>query len=406
MPATEETKPRRNALTQRLDCPKKTALATGAMYLLLAILRLASHDFDPSVFVQAGTWNSHPGEVPSQLTVMHDGPGYDGQYFYRLALNPFNQAVNAYGIRLDAPAYRSQRIGYPFLAWALALGQPGAVIWTLILVNFLAVVATGYFAGWLARFLGAHAGIGLIISLYPGLIMAFSRDMAECTAVAFLLAGLVASLSRRHVLSMLALSLGVLTRETTLLLSVALAADALLAFLRREPNGDIRALVLRCVPGGVWVVWTVINRLKWGHLPAGDNRQALGIPFMGLRDFLVETWPLDTVHKIIWVLEILSILALAVAAARCAWNRSAPRPILFAWCLYATLASALYFEIWREDWGFMRILTEFFAMSVLVILTGPNRWRWVFAPWFAWIAFHWLLRTDVLQSLGFGGTQP
>ena len=211
---TDEMAPNSTPL-RRWDRPLSTALTTAAVYLLLALLRLAMHDFDPSVFVQAGTWDANPDEVPPQLSVMHDGPGYDGQYYYRLALNPFNQAVTDYGLTLDLPGYRSQRIVYPLLAWGLAFGQPGAVIWTLILVNFLAVVATGYLAGWLARYLGLHAGAGLLIALYPGLIMAFSRDLLECTAIAFLLAGLVAALSGRHVLSMLALSVGVAVSAST-----------------------------------------------------------------------------------------------------------------------------------------------------------------------------------------------
>ena len=42
--------------------------------------------------------------------------GYDGQFYYRLALDPFNWNKTAFGITMDQ-SYRYTRIGYPALAW-------------------------------------------------------------------------------------------------------------------------------------------------------------------------------------------------------------------------------------------------------------------------------------------------
>src|ERR1051326_4905 len=41
--------------------------------------------------------------------------GYDGQFFYRLGLNPANFSHIAYGIRVDQP-FRYMRLGYPWPA--------------------------------------------------------------------------------------------------------------------------------------------------------------------------------------------------------------------------------------------------------------------------------------------------
>ena len=49
--------------------------------------------------------------------------GYDGQFVYRLALDPFTHAVTAHGITLDNPAYRQQRIATALLAH-VARGHP------------------------------------------------------------------------------------------------------------------------------------------------------------------------------------------------------------------------------------------------------------------------------------------
>src|SRR5690348_16603456 len=64
-----------------------------------------------------------------------DGIGYDGQFAYYIALDPPNAHVY-----MDFPAYRYTRILYPMLARALAFGQPALIPYTLLLINYLAVV--------------------------------------------------------------------------------------------------------------------------------------------------------------------------------------------------------------------------------------------------------------------------
>jgi hypothetical protein len=64
------------------------------------------------------------------------GSGYDGQFYYRLALNPANLHRSAYGIRFDNP-YRVQRITYSVLAFVAAAGQMAAVPDALVAVNVL-----------------------------------------------------------------------------------------------------------------------------------------------------------------------------------------------------------------------------------------------------------------------------
>src|SRR5215468_10042280 len=63
--------------------------------------------------------------------------GYDGQFFYRLAINPLNFHHTAYGIAMDRP-YRYMRIGYPVLTWAVSAGQHFLIPVMLVAVNIAA----------------------------------------------------------------------------------------------------------------------------------------------------------------------------------------------------------------------------------------------------------------------------
>jgi hypothetical protein len=60
---------------------------TALFYGLVIVGRLAANHFDPSFFVTAGFEFCSVQQVPHGLTI--DTPvGYDGQFYYRLALDP------------------------------------------------------------------------------------------------------------------------------------------------------------------------------------------------------------------------------------------------------------------------------------------------------------------------------
>ena len=104
--------------------------------------------------------------------------GYDGQFFYRLALNPLNFHHSAYGITMDRP-YRFMRIGYPLLTWAVSAGQHFLVPVMLVAVNIAAIGALGYLGALFAVQGGRPALAGLLIPGYFGLLTSLARDTAE-----------------------------------------------------------------------------------------------------------------------------------------------------------------------------------------------------------------------------------
>ena len=100
--------------------------------------------------LRIGTVYGNPGQVPRGAYVFARSTGYDGQFYYRLALDPANLHSTAFGITMDAP-YRFMRIGYSALAWLLSLGQHAAVPYVLVAINVAALAALGYLGGVLAQ---------------------------------------------------------------------------------------------------------------------------------------------------------------------------------------------------------------------------------------------------------------
>jgi uncharacterized membrane protein len=81
--------------------------------------------------------------------------------------------------------------------------------------------------GWVRRWrVGAAATPcgGLAFAAYPGFVLVLARDLADLLAAALLLAGILALDRQRPVLAAATLTLAGLTRESTLILPLALGS--------------------------------------------------------------------------------------------------------------------------------------------------------------------------------------
>src|SRR5206468_13025460 len=125
------------------------------------------------------------------LTVLSKSSGFDGQFYYRLALNPFTSQATEFGITIDVPPLRHQRILYPLLTWILSLGRPSLVPMVLVLINFIALCVMGWIGGAFSQSLKQHALWGVFLPLYPGFLLVLSRDLVEILEVSLLLGSLL-----------------------------------------------------------------------------------------------------------------------------------------------------------------------------------------------------------------------
>src|SRR6478672_6633247 len=222
--ASQSPAPRSGSLASRTNRPAVAALIATLAAVAFTLARWQTWaDGHISRFILVGRHFAIPAQLPHGMPVAKTY-GYDGQFFYRLALNPLNFGHTAYGITMDRP-YRFMRIGYPALTWLLSAGQHWLVPVVLVAVNIAAIGALGWLGARFAMDGGRHALVGLLVPGYFGLITSLSRDTAEPLAAACLLAGLLAVRGRRPVLAAFFLAYGALTRETVM---VAVAAIALL----------------------------------------------------------------------------------------------------------------------------------------------------------------------------------
>lgn len=301
---------------------------------------------DISRFVVAGADVVDPSSPPA-LHVF-PGDGYDGQMYWRLAVDPTDWRNNSHvGIRF-VQSYRSGRIAYPALAWVASAGQQSAVKYALVGVNVALFAAAAYVAALLARRRGRAPIWGLFIVSATGLIAGLSRDLTEVLMVTTLLLGGWCISRKRFGGAAAAWSVAALTHEQALYVIAAhLVWLALSVRRRRRVTGSELAVGL--VPGAVYVIWQTIVRQQVHQWPVMTSRQsATGAPFIGLIR-TVNDWA----HGAMTRQEILAIpqIIVAVALAVMAYRRRRDLDVEWHWVLWALgVAIAASLSLSRLVW--------------------------------------------------------
>jgi hypothetical protein len=348
---------------------RDSLLLPGAAGLVLACLVVALHmlllGYDLSVFVRAAPPFSASEGLPPSLRLLQPDQSYDGQYYYRLALDP--GLTRDVSITLDKPAYRQQRLLYPLLARVLALGLDDWVPASLLLVNVLGLGVLGVLGALYARDLGLSPWYGLGLTLFPGFAFTLARDLAEILE-ACLLVGCALALRRdRSLAAGVLLALAVLTRETAVVLAATLLVVALWSRLRK---GYWPAALTAAGLGGLacFVVVQASVGLRWGGLPVLNGSANLAWPFSAPLQYVTTVGPLGRI-EFAWF---------AAVAASALLSRPTRAPLVgnalrLSLLPYLGLLVTLSWLVWAGDVAWLRAATEAFVLAWLVLLHGNLR---------------------------------
>jgi hypothetical protein len=348
-------------------------LAGWAALLVFVVLRWTRLG-GAGAFPLAGGPQVHPGTPPGLRVT---STGYDGQYVYRLALDPFTRAVTAHGITLDLPGYRQQRIMTALLAYLIAKLPGVSVAVALIVVNVAAVALAIWFGTALADRVGRHPAFGLVLAVPACIPISVGRDLTEPVAWAGALAGIYLVRQRRWFWAAVALTVALLARETTAVIAVGLMLGEAWALARRTPSATRRAawLLLPFVVEAAWQLW--LGHV-WGTLPlrTGESSQHLGVPVVSVLGSLlygvIGSHSGSVAFGLAVLLERLVLLALMVSAAATVVRRRSYATLgeIIGWGLAVVLALAL--STWKTDVAFLRATYEAWAMSVLLLVLATR----------------------------------
>jgi hypothetical protein len=266
-------------------------------------------------FVRLGSTFTHrsdrsPAITPKLHTV--DRVGYDGQYYFAIAVDPANARFY-----MDGQAgYRYPRIVYPMLARGLALGRAAAVPYALVGINVAAVgAAVLALALWLRR-RATSPWLALLYAVFPGLVYSVYCDLTEPLAYALALAGVVVLDGRRRFALPIAASLfalAALTRETTLVFPLVYAGALLVRGQGRVLDRALTNLRSATALAAIALVPFAAERLAFGlwlgSFTNPENKLSPW-PFAGLAAW----WPWNVTRWLVIVPVVLPAIAWALAA--------------------------------------------------------------------------------------------
>ena len=358
-------------LPPRVDNPLTTLCLTAALSVAFVVVLLARRDWNPTSFVQVGSLAASRDSHPPGFVVLEGVVGYDGRYFYQLALHPFAPPRQGMSIRLDPPAYRQQRIFYPMLVHFASLGKMDLVPWGLIAVNLAALCLLGYLGGVYAHLLGLPALWGIVLPLHVGFVTTLSRDLSEIVECTLVIAGLLAYRRQRFWATGVLLSLAVLTKEPALLAAAGIGlADLIIN--RRVSRGTWITAGLPLLVYLSWHLWLIAY---WGadSLNLGGSNQ--GWPFSGYWNAL--SWGIWHWHWP-WALFCLQLTVMVAAVLLVPSRTRATVSERWAWALYALLIFSLSTEVWADNHAFVRASSELSLLSAIILLGAElPRVRWL-----------------------------
>ena len=322
---------------------------------------------DLSNFVVAGS----DYVSPNTGIAVHPGHGYDGQFAYRLALDPTDLARRAHGVALDSPL-RLQRITYPVLAFLASGGQQRAVPAALVIVNVLGLGCLALLSARLARDAGRHPGAGLLLVGFFGFGTSLGRDLTEITTVTLLVAGVLAWQRSRTGLAVLAFTAAVLSRESALVLYAAFMFGQLTGSTRRT-----RLLAL--LPVLSFAAWQIACFAATGDVPLlSSGGKNLVLPFSSLvpaaGGWFGDAARLDRAG-LITSGQLIALGVLVVCAGLSLRRSLAPRGLHAAWVVALLLVVSLSGNVWVGPSDF-RTAAELHAMSAILLLES-RRSLWV-----------------------------
>jgi hypothetical protein len=285
--------------------------------------------------------------------------GHDGKFFFVQANDPWilNPSENAQ--ILDRPIYRSQRMFYPVLASGGGLLGPEAIVWSLLVVNVIAMGIGSWATAGIAQALGGSAWWGLAFALNLGLTSEVNVSGAGVVATASAFVAVYLFYSGRLSWGVAMLTLAALSREVMLVVALGCAVW----FWTRHRLRS--AVATFFIPLAAVAIWAVYLRLRIDWVSGVEEVQEIGLPFVGLWQ-ATGNWFVDYLDLAAGVLIVGILVSFAVRAIR-------SRELLgYGFLGFVFLSTLLTEQVWASYYDITRAVAPAITAFVVLVFARPD----------------------------------
>jgi len=360
------------SLKQIFNSSMGIVLITATVYGLFLGFILIQNNFDFSRFILLSPNFADINKIPHNISLVTEclgkkRTGFDGQFYYRLSLNPFTNKTTDYGIKIDSPQLRQQRILYPILVRILSFGINSLIPIIMILVNFFMLCLMAWFSGEAMRYMKINIYWGLLIPFYPGFIISLSRDLTEILGICLLTIAFWSFLKNKIILSAVFASLAVLARETTLVFAIGFLIFYFYEFIFKNKKSGIKNALIFLIPLATFIIWQIFLFFNWHKTGIGEGISSdIGFPFLGLISNILNKNLFNLRNGI----EIFYLLAMVVITFLAVKSSQIKTQIKVCWIVAFLIFSFTSAKVWTAEFDFIRAFTEPYFFGILIILTS------------------------------------
>ncbi len=334
-------------------------------YLAIILLYAQRFDYNFSGFACVGSRFASPELIGPRTIVIPGSRGYDGQFFYFAARDPF--ILGEAHRSIDVPAYRYGRILYPWLAALFALGSPTLIPYTLVLVNLAGVLMGSYFVLRWLRDEGLNLWYAVIYGLLSGFILCLLRDLAGPVAMGFLVGGLYLFSIRRLFAGSIFLGAALLTREVVLIVP---AVYLLFAIFGRRSGKRISAIILSFAP---LLLWSGYVFSRFGSYPFREGEGNFGLPFAGVIDYVNALLSIPgRASEKVYLAVLLAVCFFTLLLAIREVIRSKDE-ISVSFLVFSLFPVFMTTSIWVEPWSYGRVLVPAAVLLIVNFIRSRDR---------------------------------
>lgn len=256
----------------------KILIIIAVAYATLVALYIAKFDFNLSATIELSENHlaQYSGEIPPGI-VVHESDGFDGQYYYMMALNPTLE-------NLHVGANFLQRILYPVLVKILSLNYAPVFPAVFIMVNLASILCSSWALMRLLKKYNANLNLVYLWAFNVGFLLSITRNLTEPLMICFIALMVLSFEKGKHWQASIFLSLALLARE----LAITVYAAMLLYFLIKLDFKKVLIYALSIIPLSIW---EIILIYKTGIIPLVLSSYALSRLPTGLFDYSKKIFP-------------------------------------------------------------------------------------------------------------------
>ena len=331
-------------------------------YLFFFILLFIIYNFDISQFAQFSQFTDKD-RIPFKINPI-DSTGYDGQFYVRLALNPFELDWSHDNLPEGNLSYRYSRIGFPLILWMFSFFIQEYIIYVSIFINIFGILLIYEINKHNFQLLNINKKYAIFVAFLPGYYFVISRITSEIYEIVFISLALLFFLRKRFFLFSVFTLFAILIRETAIIFYVIIFTYCL---LNKYYRTKIHIFI---IPAIGFLLWQIFLFISFTKIPFGTGANVnFSLPFRGIIEiFYLPRYQNNILQGLTYIFEYFFILSICFL---CFYKIK--KENFYDFVFLSFIAYFIFFLILNEvvlgtDWGFMRILLELSYFSTIFVL--------------------------------------